>query len=57
MKNIYAYFALMAAMGASMIAMLFELTDGDWQPYHWSLFIMAPVWIYLINKIWRIDWE
>ena len=51
MKNIFAYFAVMAAMGASMIAMLFELTDGDWQPYHWSLFVMVPVWIYLIKDL------
>jgi len=57
MKNIYVYFAVMAAMGAGMIAMLFELTDGGWQTYHWSLLVLAPVWIYLINKIWRIDWE
>ena len=47
----------MAATALTLMGLLITLRDQGWQAYHWTFFVLIPMWVYLIRSLYLTDWD
>jgi hypothetical protein len=57
MMKILHHWALMAATALTLMGLMITLRDQGWQVYHWSFFVLVPMWVYLIRNLYLSDWD
>lgn len=55
--NILHHWALMAANALALMGLMISLYEQGWQSYHWSFFVLVPIWVYLIRELYLTDWD
>ena len=55
--KILHHWALMAATALTLMGLMITLRDQGWQDYHWSFFVLVPMWVYLIRNLYLTDWD
>ncbi|MGB0225990.1 MAG: hypothetical protein ACPF8T_05435 [Litorivicinaceae bacterium] len=57
MMNILHHWALMAANALTLMGLMITLYEQGWQSYHWSFFVLVPIWVCLIRELYLTDWD
>jgi hypothetical protein len=57
MMKILHHWALMAANALTLMGLMITLYEQGWQSYHWSFFVLVPIWVYLIRELYLTDWD
>ena len=57
MMNILHHWALMAANALTLMGLMITLYEQGWQSYHWTFFVLVPIWVYLIQQLYLTDWD
>jgi len=57
MMNILHHWALMAANALTLMGLMITLYEQGLQSYHWTFFVLVPIWVYLIRQLYSTDWD
>jgi hypothetical protein len=57
MMNILHHWELMAANALTLMGLMITLYEQGWQSYHWSFFVLVPIWVYLVRELYLTDWD
>ena len=57
MMNILHHWALMAANALMLTGLMITVYEQGWQSYHWTFFVLVPIWVYLIQQLYLTDWD
>lgn len=52
--NILHHWALMAANALTLMGLMITLYEQGLQSYHWTFFVLVPIWVYLIDNSTRL---
>jgi len=55
--NILHHWALIAANALTLMGLMITLYEQGWQSYHWTFFVLVPIWVYLIQQLYLTDWD
>jgi hypothetical protein len=55
--NILHHWALMAANTLTLMGLMITLYEQGLQSYHWTFFVLVPIWVYLIRQLYLTDWD
>lgn len=55
--NILHHWALMAANALTLMGLMITLYEQGLQSYHWTFFVLVPIWVYLIRQLYSTDWD
>jgi hypothetical protein len=55
--RILHHWALMAVTAITLMGLLITLRDQGWQTFHWTVFALIPILVFLIRQLYVTDWD